>query len=143
MNSLAKIAQRSPVVFPAHPRTHKRIEQFGMKSILHENDNIRMIEPLGYLDFLKCMREAKLVITDSGGIQEETTVLGIPCITVRENTERPVTVKEGTNTVVGRDSDVLMRVALDALEGRGKSGKVPELWDGKTAQRIVEVLAAQ
>jgi UDP-N-acetylglucosamine 2-epimerase (non-hydrolysing) len=143
MQSLLQISQRLPVVFPVHPRTRNRIEEFGMSSLIDENDRMRMVDPLGYLDFLKCMREARLVVTDSGGIQEETTVLGVPCITVRENTERPVTVTEGTNTVVGRKSERLLRAAFDALDGRGKAGRVPELWDGKTAQRIVGVLTGR
>ena len=102
--------------------------------------DLRVTEPLGYLEFLNLMANARLALTDSGGIQEETTILGVPCLTLRENTERPVTVTQGTNTVVGRDPERIVTEALAILDGRNKGGRVPELWDGRAAERIVNVL---
>ena len=106
-----------------------------------ESSRIRLIEPLSYLDFLALQREAVLVITDSGGVQEETTYLGIPCLTVRANTERPVTVSMGTNILVGQDMVKLRREAGKIISGCGKQGQIPPLWDGKAAERIAEVVA--
>ena len=140
LDALSELSRRVPVVFPVHPRSRNKIQEFGLSDIVAQNTELRLIDPMGYLDFLKCMGNACAVITDSGGIQEETTVLGVPCITVRENTERPVTVNEGTNTIVGRDPEAMLREAFAVLEGRGKSGRLPELWDGKASQRIVDVL---
>jgi len=100
---------------------------------------LRVCEPLGYLDFLGLMSQASLVLTDSGGLQEETTALGIPCLTLRENTERPVTVTEGTNTVVGVDPERIVAAARSALSGNGKAGRIPALWDGKASERIADV----
>ena len=102
--------------------------------------NLQVTEPLGYLEFLNLMANARLVLTDSGGIQEETTILGVPCLTLRENTERPVTVTQGTNTMVGSDPQRIVAEALAILDGKGKAGRVPELWDGRAAGRIVKVL---
>jgi len=102
--------------------------------------DLRVMEPLGYLEFLDLMANARLVLTDSGGIQEETTILGVPCLTLRENTERPVTVMEGTNGVVGSDPQRIVSETLAILNGEGKAGRVPELWDGRAAKRIVEML---
>jgi UDP-N-acetylglucosamine 2-epimerase (non-hydrolysing) len=101
---------------------------------------ILLIDPLGYLDFLKMMTQAKIVLTDSGGIQEETTILGVPCLTLRENTERPVTVSEGTNTIVGTDPDTMVRECLKILNHEAKKYQIPKFWDGHAAQRIVDVL---
>ena len=137
---LENIGETLPVVFPVHPRTQKQFEKFGLDVNGNGRSNIRVIEPIGYLDFLRCMESARFVLTDSGGIQEETTVLGVPCITARENTERPVTVTEGTNRVVGRNPERLLEEANKILHGNGKSGRLPELWDGKSAERIVSVL---
>jgi UDP-N-acetylglucosamine 2-epimerase (non-hydrolysing) len=128
-----------PVVFPVHPRTRKQFEEFGLDVNGNGRSNIRVIEAIGYLDFLHCMENARFVLTDSGGIQEETTVLGVPCITARDNTERPVTVTEGTNRVVGRNPERLLEEAKKILHGNGKSGRRPELWDGKAAERIAVV----
>lgn len=126
-----------PVVFPVHPRTQTAIaERLGGVA-----PALRLTEPLGYLDFLRLMADAKLVLTDSGGIQEETTVLGVPCLTLRENTERPVTVSKGSNTIVGGDPDTITREARKVLETGGKVGRTPPLWDGHAAERIVDVLA--
>ena len=102
--------------------------------------NLQVTEPLGYLEFLNLMSNARLVLTDSGGIQEETTILGVPCLTLRENTERPVTVTQGTNTLVGREPELIVAEAMARLDGRARTGKVPELWDGQAAKRIVRVL---
>ena len=99
-----------------------------------------MTGPAGYLDFVALMAESKIVLTDSGGLQEETTALGIPCLTLRENTERPVTVTEGTNTIVGNDTQVILDAANDVLDNGGKAGRNRELWDGKTAQRIADLI---
>jgi UDP-N-acetylglucosamine 2-epimerase (non-hydrolysing) len=140
MHALCTISERLPVVFPVHPRTRQRLTDFGLEAEMREYPDLRLLAPLGYLDFLQCMDNAQFVITDSGGIQEETTVLGVPCITTRENTERPVTVVEGTNVVVGRDSQRLLDAVHNILLGEGKVGRSPELWDGKAAERIVDIL---
>ncbi|HEY3267801.1 MAG TPA: UDP-N-acetylglucosamine 2-epimerase (non-hydrolyzing) [Armatimonadota bacterium] len=129
-----------PLVFPAHPRTLDRLNAAGLMQRL-ERSQVRLTEPLGYLDFLQLTANARLVLTDSGGLQEETTALGIPCLTLRENTERPITVDEGTNTVVGTDPNRILAEAALALTGNGKAGRIPALWDGHTADRIVQVLA--
>jgi UDP-N-acetylglucosamine 2-epimerase (non-hydrolysing) len=138
---LARLSRRLPIVFPIHPRTRERIE--GLDVDL-SGGGLRMIEPLGYVDFLRLMSQARIVLTDSGGIQEETSYLGIPCLTLRENTERPITVEMGTNTLVGQDVDLLAERFHAILDGdrswdRRPPGGIP-LWDGETAGRIVEVL---
>jgi UDP-N-acetylglucosamine 2-epimerase (non-hydrolysing) len=138
MNSLAGIARELPVVFPVHPRTKKMIESVGGGFEIPAG--LRLIEPLGYLDFIKTMRHARIVITDSGGIQEETTVLGIPCMTVRENTERPITIEMGTNILVGADPARIRSEAARILGGAAKAHRVPPLWDGKTAGRIADIV---
>ncbi len=137
---LQEISRKIPLVFPLHPRTRKQIHRFGFETMVEKSEGLRLIEPLGYLDFLKCMDNARFVLTDSGGIQEETTVLGVPCITARENTERPVTVYEGTNVVVGRDPQRILDAASRILAGNWKEGQIPELWDGRAAERIVSIL---
>lgn len=133
LDALAEIQVHLPVIFPAHPRTMKQIRKFGLEDKLAAMPNLRVMGPLGYLEFLGLMTNARLVLTDSGGIQEETTVLGIPCLTLRENTERPVTVTRGTNEVVGRDPQQIVAKAIAAL-------CIPELWDGHAAERIVDIL---
>jgi UDP-N-acetylglucosamine 2-epimerase (non-hydrolysing) len=139
--ALEAIADRLPIVFPVHPRTRKTITQFGLDDRIASSPNIRLIEPLGYLDFLNLYSTARLVLTDSGGIQEETTVLGIPCLTLRENTERPITVEMGTNVVVGTNTDKIVSEASAILNGGGaKEPRQPPLWDGHTADRILDVL---
>jgi len=140
LDALAAIQARLPILFPAHPRTMKRVWEFGFERRLAAMPDLQVIEPLGYLEFLNLMANARLVLTDSGGIQEETTILGVPCLTLRENTERPVTVAEGTNTVVGRDSQRIVTETLAISGGEGKDGCVPELWDGRAAERIVKHL---
>jgi UDP-N-acetylglucosamine 2-epimerase (non-hydrolysing) len=140
LNALEAIQRRIKVIFPAHPRTRQRIREFGMTDHITAMANMIVCGPLGYLDFLRLMFGAKLVLTDSGGIQEETTLLGIPCLTLRPTTERPVTVEQGTNIVVGTDPDLIQQTVNDILNGKGKTGRNPELWDGHAAIRIVEHL---
>ena len=141
---LQEIASQIPIIFPVHPRTQQRLKEAGFKNpstrAANASRGIRMIPPLGYLEFLRLQQQASLVITDSGGIQEETTVLGVPCLTVRENTERPITVSEGTNTVVGLDPERIREEARRVLSGKGKHGRLPRLWDGHAAERIVKIL---
>jgi UDP-N-acetylglucosamine 2-epimerase (non-hydrolysing) len=139
LGAIAAIAADVPVIFPVHPRTQQRLVQAG---IVH-HPQLRLIPPIGYLDFLCLLSKAMLVLTDSGGIQEETTALGVPCLTLRENTERPVTVSQGTNLLVGTDPRNIIAAARDILAGKRKAGRVPPLWDGKAAERIVEVLIAR
>jgi UDP-N-acetylglucosamine 2-epimerase (non-hydrolysing) len=129
------------MVFAAHPRTLSRLEAGGLKPAL-ERARILLVPPLGYLEMLALMHDAALVLTDSGGVQEETTALGVPCGTLRENTERPVTVTEGTNQLVGRDRARILALVDETLRGGGKRGRVPELWDGRAAERIADVLQA-
>lgn len=134
LEAVADIAQRIPVVFPLHPRTKSRIEQFGLQGLL--NKNIHVLPPAGYLHILGLMRDAKFVLTDSGGIQEETTALGVPCITLRENTERPITVTEGTNVIVGQSREKLFAAVDSIFTTGGSAGRIPEYWDGHAAERI-------
>jgi UDP-N-acetylglucosamine 2-epimerase (non-hydrolysing) len=136
MAALETIATRVPVIFPVHPRTRASLERFG---IPHQRTTL--IEPLTYVPFLGLQRHASAVITDSGGVQEETTYLGVPCLTMRDSTERPVTVTEGTNQVLGHDTVRMQREVLAILDGHRKPGRVPEFWDGRAAERIAEVLA--
>jgi len=135
LETLGQVAERIPLVLPAHPRAAERMRQ------ANRSDRLRIIEPLGYLDFLALQAGAALVLTDSGGIQEETTVLGVPCLTLRENTERPITITEGTNRLVGRDPDAILTAADDALAGRFPKRR-PERWDGKAGERIADVLTS-
>jgi UDP-N-acetylglucosamine 2-epimerase (non-hydrolysing) len=139
LETVSEIARQLPVIFPVHPRTRSQIEKHGLAPLL-ENPNIITLPPLGYLQMLGLMKEARLMLTDSGGIQEETTALGIPCVTLRHNTERPITVDEGTNTVVGQDREKILAAATAALSGNGKAGRIPEFWDGHAALRIAEKL---
>jgi UDP-N-acetylglucosamine 2-epimerase (non-hydrolysing) len=135
---LDELGHACPIVFPVHPRTRHRIEQFGLRPEVN-GMRIAPIDPLGYLDFVAVMMNARLVVTDSGGIQEETTCLGIPCVTVRDNTERPVTVEHGTNTIAGTTTPQIRAAIRRQLERRS-GGVVPEKWDGDAATRIVDVL---
>jgi UDP-N-acetylglucosamine 2-epimerase (non-hydrolysing) len=141
LDALAEIQSRLPIVFPAHPRTVERVREFGLEDRIAAMPDLRVTEPLGYLEFLNLMANARVVLTDSGGIQEETTILGVPCLTLRKNTERPVTVTAGTNTLVGCDPQRIVVEALAVLDSEGKTGRVPELWDGQAAERVVELLA--
>ncbi len=136
LQSLLEVSRDLSVVFPAHPRTRKRIADFGLHA-----GQLQILDPLPYLDFLGLQSRATVVITDSGGIQEETTYLGVPCLTLRENTERPVTVSLGTNVLVGRDPEKLRSEVSRILAGKAKTGTVPPLWDGHAGERIAAVLA--
>lgn len=145
LECLDQIAHEIPILFPAHPRTQERIERFGLGRLVRTEweragRGVLMCPPVGYLEFLHLESEAAFVLTDSGGIQEETTVLGVPCLTLRENTERPITVSEGTNTLVGNKPERIWAAARGVLAGRGKKGRTPPLWDGNAAKRIVKVL---
>ena len=142
METLAELAGQVPLIFPVHPRTRERIAAAGLDGLL-EGRGIHPLPPLGYLELLGLMRAARLVLTDSGGLQEETTALGVPCVTLRENTERPVTVTEGTNKVVGSDPQAIRAAVDEILAGRGKGGRIPELWDGHAAERIRDHLLAR
>jgi UDP-N-acetylglucosamine 2-epimerase (non-hydrolysing) len=145
LEGLLELSQKLPIIFPVHPRTRKRIEEFGLDRYfdgkVQGRSGIHTIEPLGYIDFLCVMKNARLVLTDSGGIQEETTCLGVPCVTIRENTERPVTVKSGTNVVAGTSSAGIRQAITDQWSRKTRPC-VPEKWDGKAAQRIVRLLAS-
>jgi UDP-N-acetylglucosamine 2-epimerase (non-hydrolysing) len=137
---LREISDSIPLVFALHPRTKGNIERFGLANLI-DTPRMIMLPPQGYLEMLGLMAGARIVLTDSGGLQEETTALGVPCLTMRENTERPITVDQGTNTMVGRDIGAIRHHAAETLAGRGKSGRIPELWDGHTAERIAADLA--
>jgi UDP-N-acetylglucosamine 2-epimerase (non-hydrolysing) len=138
LESLLEVNKDLAVVFPAHPRTRQRIADFGLNA-----GQLRVLDPLPYVDFLGLQARATVVITDSGGIQEETTYLGVPCLTMRENTERPITVSMGTNVLVGRDPGKLRTELSRVLGGKAKKGKVPPLWDGHAGERIADVLVGQ
>lgn len=138
--ALREIQQDIKIIFPAHPRTARRIDEFGLGDVVRVMENLILIAPVGYLDFLNLLVHATLVLTDSGGLQEETTVLGIPCLTLRHNTERPITITIGTNTLVGTDPDRIVREARRVFAGKIRSGSIPTLWDGRAAERVVEVL---
>ena len=141
LEALAVIAADLPVVFPVHPRTRRRIGEFGLAGIV-AGAAITLLDPLPYQAFLALWKDAALVLTDSGGLQEETTALGTPCFTLRENTERPITVEAGTNVLVGTTKEKILAAYGAFKAGRTPRGRVPELWDGRAAERIVEVLAA-
>ena len=137
LDVLCELGARCPLVFPVHPRTRK---------IMHNNklsipsDRVKILDPVGYLDFVKLMMHARLVLTDSGGIQEETTVLGVPCLTIRENTERPITIEVGTNRLVGVSPERILEEGRKVLEEPQRPGRIPDLWDGKASERIVRVI---
>ncbi len=134
------LQQDIPLIFPLHPRTLKNLKKLGLYSSLSRAKHIILSEPLGYIDFQNLMLNAQFVITDSGGIQEETTYLGIPCLTLRKNTERPITITEGSNLLIGEDMHLLLESVHDILNNKWKKGKIPKFWDGKTAKRVVKVL---
>jgi UDP-N-acetylglucosamine 2-epimerase (non-hydrolysing) len=137
---LRDVSERLPLVFALHPRTRSNIDRFGLSGLV-SGRRMALLPPQGYLEMLGLMSSAVLVLTDSGGMQEETTALGVPCLTLRRNTERPITVLQGTNTLVGRDRNAITRAVEEILSGRGKRGRVPELWDGRSADRIAAHLA--
>ncbi|MGB2624279.1 MAG: UDP-N-acetylglucosamine 2-epimerase (non-hydrolyzing) [Candidatus Acidiferrum sp.] len=136
LSAINSIAAQVPVIFPVHPRTHQRLAQAAIKA----HPQLKLIPPVGYLDFLCLLSKATLVLTDSGGIQEETTALGVPCLTLRENTERPITISQGTNRLIGTAPPKIIAAAQQILAGKGKPGRIPPLWDGHSAERIVQVL---
>lgn len=143
LEALISISEKLPIIFPVHPRTKANIEKFGFAERV-ENANIKLIEPLGYLDFMNLYSGAKLVLTDSGGLQEETTALSIPCLTLRENTERPITIEMGTNVLVGVEKKKIKQAAFEILESaEKKDAKIPPLWDGRAAERICDALNAE
>lgn len=135
LETLVEISERLPLVFPIHPRTRARVKDAGLDSLLARG-RIGLTEPLGYLQLLGIMEKSRLILTDSGGLQEESTALGVPCITLRENTERPITVTEGTNTIVGTDKAKIRSCFDDVMASGGKAGRIPDLWDGQAAERI-------
>ncbi|MCU1289218.1 MAG: UDP-N-acetylglucosamine 2-epimerase [Acidobacteria bacterium] len=141
LDALSRVSEHLPVIFPAHPRTKANIAKFGFAEKV-ENSGIKLIDPLGYLDFLRLYSGARLVLTDSGGLQEETTALGVPCLTLRENTERPITIEMGTNVLVGTDSGKITNAAFRILSGEtvSENKKIPPLWDGRAAERICNSL---
>ena len=132
---------RLPLIWPVHPRARRNLERFGLLPLL-EQANIVLLPPQGYLEMLGLLAAARLVLTDSGGIQEETTALSVPCLTMRDNTERPITIEQGTNTLVGRDQVLALECVDDVLRNGGKRGRIPELWDGRAAERIAADLAS-
>jgi UDP-N-acetylglucosamine 2-epimerase (non-hydrolysing) len=138
LDALLVLSEQCPLIFPVHPRTRKMI---ASENVAIPQDKIKLLDPVGYLDFLKLMKHARIVLTDSGGIQEETTVLGIPCLTIRENTERPITIEVGTNVLTGTDKQVIIDEGFKALAGGTKKmHHIPELWDGQASGRIAEVI---
>jgi len=137
--ALSEISEKVKIIFPMHPRTKKNIYELGLSSILNNSSNLIITEPLGYLDFLKLEMNAKFILTDSGGIQEESTYFRVPCLTLRENTERPITITEGTNQLVKLNKESIVNCAIEIIEGKNKKGEIPKYWDGKTAARIVKV----
>ncbi len=139
--ALEHIQSRMPVVFPVHPRTRKNLCEGALRDQVAKMANLRLVEPLGYLEFLKLTASARVVLTDSGGIQEETTILGVPCLTLRENTERPATCELGTNRLVGTEPLRIIGAFEEILAGKVKHGQAPPLWDGKAAERIAGILA--
>ncbi len=141
LDALGSISEKLPIIFPVHPRTRANIERFGFADRI-EKSNIKLIEPLGYLDFMRLYSGAKLVLTDSGGLQEETTALSIPCLTLRENTERPITISHGTNVLVGTNSAKIQEAAFEVLNREATTNKkIPPLWDGRAAERICDCLS--
>jgi UDP-N-acetylglucosamine 2-epimerase (non-hydrolysing) len=140
LDAVEKIQERLPVIFAVHPRTRARLDEFNLAPRIARQEGLILTEPLGYLDFLQLYSNSRLVLTDSGGIQEETTALGIPCLTLRANTERPITVTEGTNRLVGNDPSLIEREALSALDNPVRRARAPELWDGHAAVRIVDAI---
>ena len=135
MDEIIEHSQELPLVFPVHPRTAKILKKLGI-----QHERLHMIEPLSYLEFNYLVERSKAVVTDSGGITEETTVMGIPCMTLRDNTERPETITEGTNELIGTDPKAIKPAMEKLFSGNWKTGRIPHLWDGKTAQRIVDII---
>ncbi|MET0266170.1 MAG: UDP-N-acetylglucosamine 2-epimerase (non-hydrolyzing) [Duganella sp.] len=139
LETVVKLSEQLPVLFPLHPRTRAMIEQHGLAKLL-DAPQLACLRPLDYLDMLSLMRDARMVLTDSGGVQEETTALGVPCLTLRDNTERPITVTEGSNAIAGRDPSVILALSRDILRYGGKAGRIPQYWDGHAAERIAAII---
>lgn len=137
LETLHGIGAQLPLIFPVHPRTRKRIQDWGLPV---DGARLSLVEPVGYLDFIALQQQARLIITDSGGIQEESTYLGVPCLTVRENTERPITITVGTNQLVGQDMALLQEKVDEIFRGKAKQGNNPPLWDGRAGERIAEII---
>lgn len=138
---LNSVSREVRIIYTVHPRTKKMIKKHNFLSKFRQLKNLLMVEPLGYTDFIRLIRDSKFVLTDSGGIQEESTFLGVPCLTMRGNTERPVTIEHGTNYLVGRNKAKIQRCVKEILNGNSKRGCIPELWDGKAAKRIANILS--
>ncbi|MCK4293074.1 MAG: UDP-N-acetylglucosamine 2-epimerase (non-hydrolyzing) [Planctomycetes bacterium] len=143
VNALEVIQYDMPIIFPIHPRTRSSFTSSSLDEHIKELPNVQLIDPLGYLDFLKLMSSATLVLTDSGGIQEETTILKVPCLTLRENTERPITTEIGSNQVVGTDPDKIIRAYRQAIDTDRRKYQIPPFWDGKAAERIAVIIASE
>lgn len=141
LDVLSAVSERIKIIYPIHPRTMKMMNKHKFLNKFKKLENLLVVDPLGYIDFTKLVKESKFVITDSGGIQEESTFLGVPCLTIRANTERPVTIKKGTNYLVGRSKTKVLKYAKDILNSKSKKGSIPELWDGKATKRIVKILS--
>ncbi|SLM28689.1 UDP-N-acetylglucosamine 2-epimerase [Desulfamplus magnetovallimortis] len=139
MGTLAKVSESLPLIFPIHPRTRKNMEVFGIEPA----DNVHLVEPLSYMAFLNLWKDAEVALTDSGGLQEETTALGIPCLTIRENTERPITITEGTNELVGTSREAILNAFGRIIAREWKQGQRPKFWDGRASERIVEILKGE
>jgi UDP-N-acetylglucosamine 2-epimerase (non-hydrolysing) len=140
--ALAAIGKDMPVVFPVHPRSRARFAEFGLEALLSAESGVRLLDPLGYLDFVNLTARAALVLTDSGGIQEESTILGVPCLTVRPNTERPITVLQGSNRLVGNRREAILKAYKEVRIRRRRTERpMPPLWDGEAAGRVVEAIA--
>jgi len=139
LNAFKEISKSIKLIFPIHPRTRKQIKEFGLEKMVEDMSNLILTEPVGYYDFLKLQMEAKFILTDSGGIQEESTYFGVPCLTLRPQTERPITIWEGTNKMVKLETEDIIKEANEILKGNTKKGKIPKYWDGRTAERIVKI----
>ena len=140
LQAVERIAAEMPVIFPIHPRSRKNLERMGLSARVDGIRGLRLLDPLGYVDFLKLLADTAVVLTDSGGIQEETTILGVPCLTLRENTERPITLTRGTNRLTGSSTDRILAAYRDVRENPPRVVEMPELWDGRAAERIVTCL---
>ena len=139
LNAFEEISKSISLIFPIHPRTTKQIQTFNLEDKVKKMENLHLVPPVGYYDFLKLQMDAKFILTDSGGIQEESTYFGVPCLTLRPNTERPITITQGTNTLVKLETDDIINEAKKILSGNIKKGSIPKYWDGKTAERIVKI----
>lgn len=140
LTAFNEIQKSIKIIFPIHPRTRKMIHTFGFQNQVDQMQNLKLIDPVGYFDFIKLMEKSLFVLTDSGGIQEETTYLKIPCLTLRENTERPITIEVGSNMLVGMNPEIIIQQSQQIIAGKWKDSQIPGLWDGHTAERIIQIL---